>query len=99
MNSEVFLDNDFSENEESIEADNELIKKVNFRFIRILICALTFIGLLFCKHFYAPYYAGDREFYCMSFKNDDEKIFEIKNSILAKLESLRLNLKSKINDL
>lgn len=99
MNSEVSFNENFCENIEKEEYNNAFINGINFSWVRVVICSLMFIGLLFCKHFYMPFYTEIGAFYSASFKNDDNKIYEIKNSILGKLENIRLEIKSKINAL
>lgn len=99
MNSEVFLNENFSENDEKVEGGKSLIKRINFSCVRVLICCLIFIGLLFCRHSHMAYYTEISKFYSANFKSEDEKISEIKNSILEKLENLHLKIKFKINNL
>ena len=99
MDSEVLLDNDFGEHSEPTDSCKTFTHKINFSLIRVLICSLVFVGLVFCKHFYAPYYVKISELYSASFKSDDEKILEIKNVALDNLKNLRLKIKEKINNL
>lgn len=99
MNSEVLLNDDFSENIENTDSVKTFTHKVNFSFVRVLICSLVFIGLIFCKHFYTSYYIKISEFYSASFKSDDQKILEIKNIALDHIENLRIKIKEKINNL
>lgn len=99
MDSEVFFNDNFSENSEKSGSDETFIKKINFSWIRILICFFIFIGLLFCHHFYPSYYEKIGTFYSINFKNDDEKISEIKNSMSDKLAALRGEIKEKLNHL
>ncbi len=99
MNSEVFFNDNFSENGEKPEAKENLMSRVNFSWIRALACFLVLTGLLFCRHFFASYYTKIGEFYSVNFKNDDEKIAEIKNLVLDKIGILRLTIKEEINNL
>ncbi len=99
MNSEVSLNNDFSENSEKSKNKEKFIKKINFSWIRILICILAFIGLVICRYFYTPYYIKISTLYSENFKNNDEKISEMKNFVEDKLKIWRLEIKDKINNL
>ncbi|MBR2578834.1 MAG: hypothetical protein IKE41_01675 [Clostridia bacterium] len=99
MDSEVFLDNDLGGDSQAAEPSRMFVNKINFSWIRFLICFLVFIGLIFCKRFNAPYYAKIGMFYSERFKNDDEKISEIKDMALDRLENLRMKIKCKINEL
>ncbi len=99
MNSEVFLNNDFSENSEKSKNKEKFIKKINFSWIRIIVCLLAFIGLVICRYFYTPYYIKISTLYSENFKNNDEKISEMKNFVEDKLKIWRLEIKDKINNL
>ena len=99
MNSEVFFNDDFSENCEKMENDETVIKKINFSWVRVLVCFLIFVGLLLCNHFHTSYYEKFSTFYSINFENDDEKIVEMKNLVLEKFKDLRFKIKEKINHL
>lgn len=99
MDSEVFFNDDFSESSEKPRSEETFIKKINFSWARVVICFFVFMGLLLCNRFYSSYYEKIGTFYSINFKNDDEKIFEIKNSVLDKLTTLRLKIKERINNL
>ncbi|MDO4199973.1 MAG: hypothetical protein Q4D57_04400 [Clostridia bacterium] len=99
MDSEVFLSGDFGESGEKTEDNETFISRINFSWVRIFICLLVFCGLIFCKHFYTAYYIKTGEFYSARFKNDDEKISEMKGFVLDKLDNMRLKIKLKINSL
>lgn len=99
MDSEIFLRDDFGENDEKAEDNETFVSKINFSWIRIFICLLAFVGLICCKHFYVANYIKIGEFYSANFKSDDEKISEIKGFVLDKLDDIRLKIKLKINNL
>ena len=99
MKQEVFLSDDFVENREKLEAGAWAHGRINFSWIRISICFFISISLLFCKHFSASNYEKIGIFYSENFKNNDERVTQMRESISDKIEGLRLKIKGKINHL